>query len=102
MIFMKQGIQSNFPDPDLKAAGCHYFALMKYLEIKHGVLFSTEELVDIFQEALRKKLTGFSPHDNLRGVGDNCNVLDAPGLLNMVLNKFSKKRKMFTEYTRGI
>ena len=97
MLFMKQGIQTNFPDADLKAAGCHYFALMKYLEIKHGVIFSLENLTNYFKAALKEGTMGFSPADKLRGVGDNCNVLDAPGLLNMVL-----KEKVYTKYQRDI
>ena len=94
---MKQGIQTVFPNADLRAAGCHYFALMKYLEIKHGVSFTDEKLIMYFEKALEAGFMGYDPHDGLRGVGDNCNVLNAPALLNMVLDK-----KVYSEYRRNI
>ena len=94
---MEQGIQTNFPNKDLQEAGCHYFVLMKYLEIKHGIEFTYKSLMTYFYEALKAGYMGYDPNDKKRGVGDNCNVLDAPALLNMVLDK-----KVYSEYRRNI
>ena len=94
---MEQGIQANFPNEDLREAGCHYFALMKYLEIKQGIEFTYKSLITYFYEALKAGYTGYDPNDKKRGVGDNCNVLDAPALLNMVLAK-----NVYSEYRRNL
>ena len=74
---LEQGIQANFPEPRLKATGCHFFALLKYLEIEQGFFVrDNDHIIEIFNKALEN------------GYMDNvCNVLNAPELLNMILQK---------------
>ena len=94
---MRQGIQTNFPNEELREAGCHYFVLMKYLEIKHGKIFNDEKLTLYFENLLEAGVMGYDPKDNKRGIGDKCNVLNAPAMLNMVLDK-----NVYSEYRRNI
>ena len=66
---MKEGLQSNFPHPVLQRAGCLFFSLMKWLEVRDGMSFTDQDLIRIFDEAATQGIlvreTGFM-NDSVR------------------------------------
>ena len=74
---MEEGIQTNFPHEVLRRFGCHFFLLMKWLEVKHGLRFSNGDLLRIFQEVAAVNLVS----------SNNAFVKNAVGLLNHVLGE---------------
>ena len=74
---MKQGIQSGFPHPALRASGCYFFALMKWLEVKNGMDFTDGDLIRIYETAGRKGM--LNPN--------NAFINDAAAVLNLALGK---------------
>jgi len=49
---MREGIQTNFPNEALRRFGCYFFILMKWLEVKNGMSFTDEMLLEIFERAV--------------------------------------------------
>ena len=90
---MRQGIQTNFKQPDLRTYGCHFFVLMKYLEVIHGIEFTDEKLSGIFEAAIEAGL-----------MDRKCNVLDAVRLLNYVIDeeRYSRYIRDLKEPPEGI
>jgi len=73
---MREGIQTNFPNEVLRQFGCHFFVLMKWLEVKHGMRFSDDNLISIFETAAA---AGFIRNDNAFVLNDAALINHALG-----------------------
>ena len=78
---MQQGIQSTFPNDELKAAGCHFFVLMKWLEVVEHEEFDNGRLIDLYDTSIDLNLMDHA-----------CNVLDAVKVVNIAMGCIGYKR----------
>ena len=76
---MREGIQTNFPNEALRRFGCYFFILMKWLEVKNGMSFTDEMLLEIFERAVAAGIMN----------GDNAFINRPVDLMNMALGQNS-------------
>lgn len=51
---MNQGIQTNFPDENLREYGCYYFDLLKWAEILNKTSYEYDDILRLFDSHKKK------------------------------------------------
>ena len=80
---MKQGIQTLFPDENLRRYGCYFFCFVEWAERFGNRDFNSDEIIALFEEA-----------KELEFVNKEAFIFNPPQLLNLMLgwNSFSRVR----------
>jgi hypothetical protein len=45
---MKQGIQTDFPEPHIKEYGCYFLDILRFVEFETGMDFSVDAIINIW------------------------------------------------------
>jgi hypothetical protein len=53
---MKQGIQTDFPEPNIKEYGCYFLDILRFVELETGMDFSVDAIINIYKSAVSEKI----------------------------------------------